>query len=438
MIALDKLLALLPPGLLERLALEHKVDAKNQVRLRGSTVFVCLLNGLLHHSDLTQRLLEEIYQQQYQPKTEGAKTEGAKTEGAKTTHTADHSSFGKRLATIKPTYFAAIYAHLHQQLAPQATLGETQSLRLRWADATSVTLSAKLLSFGLLSGTRRQKGQYRTVKSVLALHEDGLPHLLRVCRDKSETGDSVALGKTMCQHSQPGDLWIFDKGVHGRQRLLDLAEAGAFFLTPLGTQGVRVVKSLWHSETQHSETQHSETEQSLSSPSLAAPAEGQPAFVPLRAELAVFENSQTSEEQREKWAKMPLVLVHGLRFDVRAGLWKPLTLMTNMPPSADGFQAGPYTWEQLGELYRRRWDIETLFKFLKQHLGYNHLTSRSENGIQVMIYMSLIAALLLIWYKRQTGIDRGWRSVKFWFADDVRRWTEQALRQEFQEQRRQE
>ena len=266
MIALEKLLSLLPPCLLEQLALEHHVDARNQVRLRGSTVFICLLNGLLNHGDLTQRLLEEIYQQHYQPQT---------------AHRADHSSFGKRLASIKPAFFAAIYAHLHQRMAPQATAGETKALRLRWADATSVLLSAKLLSFGLLSGTRRQQGQYRAVKSVLALHEDGLPHLLHVCRDPSETGDSVALGRTMHQHSQPGDLWIFDKGVHGRQRLLDIAEAGAFFLTPHGCQGVRVGRVLWRSE---------EPEPS------ALPAEGQPAFVPLRAEQVVFETGRLREQ----------------------------------------------------------------------------------------------------------------------------------------------
>ena len=67
------------------------------------------------------------------------------------------------------------------------------------------------------------------------------------------------------------------------------------------------------------------------------------------------------------------------------------------------------------------------FKFVKQHLSYSHLTSRSENGIQVMLYMSLIAAVLLIWYKQQAGIDRGWRSVKFWLAEDVRRWTQELL-----------
>ncbi len=59
---------------------------------------------------------------------------------------------------------------------------------------------------------------------MLALHEDGLPHLLHVCREQSEASDSVALGQAMKTHSQPGDLWIFDQGVHGRQRLQDIAE----------------------------------------------------------------------------------------------------------------------------------------------------------------------------------------------------------------------
>ncbi len=407
MIALEKLLSLLPPALLQQLALEHNVDARNQVRLPGSTVFVCLLNGLVNHNDLTLRLLEDIYQQRFAPHTRNK---------------ADHSSFGQRLATIKPAYFEAIYAHLHQKLGPQATPGETQALRLRWTDATLVTLSAKLLSFGIQSGSGKHTGTTRSVKSVLSLHEDGLPHLLHVCREQKEAADSVALGQTMKTHSQPGDLWIFDKGVHGRQRLLEIAEAGAFFLTPQSSQSVRVSNVLWQSEAPQ--------------PSVA-PTAGAPAFVLVRAEQAVFENSKSAAKERLHWAKMPLVLVHGLRFDARRQQWQPLVLMTNLLASADGLQAGPYTFEQISELYRRRWDIETLFKFLKQHLSYRHLTSRSENGIRVMIFMSLIAALLLIWYKRETGIENGWRSVKFWFAVDVQKWTEQALQEALQQDLRQ-
>jgi hypothetical protein len=52
---------LLSPARLRQLAISYQGDALNQVRLPGTTVFACLLHGLLHHPDLTQRLLEETY-----------------------------------------------------------------------------------------------------------------------------------------------------------------------------------------------------------------------------------------------------------------------------------------------------------------------------------------------------------------------------------------
>ena len=107
--------------------------------------------------------------------------------------------------------------------------------------------------------------------------------------------------------------------------------------------------------------------------------------------------------------------------------WKPLILMTNLPLWEDEKQVGPYTFLELADVYRMRWDIEVLFKFLKQNLSYSHLLSRSENGIRVMIYRSLIAALLLIWYRDKTGINQGWRVVKFWLAETVRQWTERVV-----------
>ena len=79
------------------------------------------------------------------------------------------------------------------------------------------------------------------------------------------------------------------------------------------------------------------------------------------------------------------------------------------------------------ELYRSRWDLEVFFKFLKQHLSYAHLTSFHENGLRLMLWMSLIAALLLHWYRQETGIDRGWRSVKFWLAQDTQAWVAAVL-----------
>jgi len=56
-------------------------------------------------------------------------------------------------------------------------------------------------------------------------------------------------------------------------------------------------------------------------------------------------------------------------------------------------------------IYKRRWDIEVLFKFLKQELNLSHLVSRTENGIRVMIYMTLIVAILLIAYKKLNKLE---------------------------------
>lgn len=195
MIPLAKLQALLPPRLLTGLAVALEVNAPNQVRLPGEAVFLCLLNTLLNGSVVTQRLLEETYTRLYGRK-------------------ADHSSFGKRLATLKPTYLEALFRPLYRQLQP-ADAPHSRGLHVRRIDATTVTASAKLLHFGLQQRAhRRAKNQTpkRHVKAVLELSEDGLPSLLRLCRDRSETNDNQALGRSMQAATQPNDLWVFDRG----------------------------------------------------------------------------------------------------------------------------------------------------------------------------------------------------------------------------------
>jgi hypothetical protein len=57
-IPLEKLLDLLPPELLDRFAVQYGVNAVNQVRLTGQTVFLCLLNVLVTHPKLTRRMVE--------------------------------------------------------------------------------------------------------------------------------------------------------------------------------------------------------------------------------------------------------------------------------------------------------------------------------------------------------------------------------------------
>ena len=45
-----------------------------------------------------------------------------------------------------------------------------------------------------------------------------------------------------------------------------------------------------------------------------------------------------------------------------------------------------------------------IFKFIKQHLNFSHLLNRTENGIKVVMYVTMTAAILLAHYKKQKRI----------------------------------
>jgi putative transposase len=65
---------------------------------------------------------------------------------------------------------------------------------------------------------------------------------------------------------------------------------------------------------------------------------------------------------------------------------EPLYLLTNdlQRPAVD-----------IAQLYKQRWDIELLFKWLKQNLKIRRFLGRSENAVRTQIYVALIAFMLL-------------------------------------------
>lgn len=73
---------------------------------------------------------------------------------------------------------------------------------------------------------------------------------------------------------------------------------------------------------------------------------------------------------------------------------------------------------EIAELYKSRWEIETFFKFIKQELNFKHLLSRTENGIKVVMYLTMIAAILLTVYKKVNNII-GWAAAKIYFMDEL-------------------
>lgn len=65
-----------------------------------------------------------------------------------------------------------------------------------------------------------------------------------------------------------------------------------------------------------------------------------------------------------------------------------------------------------------RWDIEVFFRFIKQQLNVRHLFSVNKNGIKVMLYMTLIVAMLILIYEYANNI--GYKTAKRRFTFEIR------------------
>ena len=66
-------------------------------------------------------------------------------------------------------------------------------------------------------------------------------------------------------------------------------------------------------------------------------------------------------------------------------------LVTNLPSRGENSVSN----EEVSQIYRQRWSIECLWKFLKMHLKLDKLITKNINGITIQIYSTLIAYLIL-------------------------------------------
>ncbi|MBE9194486.1 IS4 family transposase [Synechocystis sp. LEGE 06083] len=68
-------------------------------------------------------------------------------------------------------------------------------------------------------------------------------------------------------------------------------------------------------------------------------------------------------------------------------------LVTNLPIKSTEIEG--VNDEEIAEIYKKRWQIELLWKFLKMHLKLNRLIAKNENAIAIQIYTCIIAYLIL-------------------------------------------
>lgn len=111
--------------------------------------------------------------------------------------------------------------------------------------------------------------------------------------------------------------------------------------------------------------------------------------IEVQEELPVRTEEAAAGVIRQAWAHLGARHTRSVRLRV---IWLrtpegELRLATNLPPQKAGADV-------LAQLYRRRWQIECFFRWLKCLLGCRHWLAESQRGVTVQLYLALIAALL--------------------------------------------
>lgn len=374
----EQLLGLIPDQYLEQFSQQSGVDRYAKV-LHGRKMFYLLLYGMLENERLSQRSLEDtfndpLFKQLFQ---------------LDASQSVRRSSISERLSRIDADYFRQIYECIYEQYAGLYSDRDKEKHKLIRVDSSMVSDTA-----GKLQTSIGPSGGKKAVKYTMAF--DGLlPCSVQAFSESSYNSEDVALPQIIWQHvkQQAGheNLYLLDRGVQSARSLQGFDQQKVSFVCRAKEN--RKYEPLANLLKEGQQTDLGET--TLISDQLVRLYYSQP-----------IKNKKGNIHHRET------LLEHDFRLIIVQSKQQPeqhYWLLTNeleMPAA------------QIAQAYRRRWDIEIFFRFLKQELNLSHLVSLNQNGIQVVLYMTLIVAMLLLIYKYANAI--GYKTAKRRFAMEVR------------------
>jgi len=243
--------------------------------------------------------------------------------------------------------FEKTYYKLYERLSAELTTQPQEAPNIKIIDSTTIDLCASVFPWA----------KFRTRKGAIKLHTvltGMLPQCVLVTDGKTHDRRAV-----QDLHFKPDDLLIFDRAYLDYAWLYRLHQAGVWFVTRLKTNSCyEVIQS-----------------RAASGPvlvdqiiGLSSP-QGQACYPELLRRVH-YRDPETSKE------------------------YVFLTNRLNLPAL------------EVAELYRRRWQIELFFKWIKQNLKIKTFYGTSKNAVLIQIWTALIAYLLLVWLKFRSKV--GW------------------------------
>ena len=260
-------------------------------------------------------------------------------------------------------FFEEVYRDLYEAnkaiLSSDSRRGGTEEWikRLRIIDSTTVSLFSNTIfkGVGRHPKTGRKKGGIK-VHAVIHANE-GVP--CDVQFTSAATNDSFMLAPNHYKHNE---ITAMDRAYINYAKFEELTDRGVVYVTKMKKRlSYEILVDFIHQKSQ--------------------------GVMEYREQIVVFRKGNINHIAR-------IITYVDIKKDIQP---KPISLLTNdfdMP------------LETIISIYRRRWQIESLFKQIKQNFPLRYFYGESANAIKIQIWVTLIANLLLSLL--QSTLKRRW------------------------------
>lgn len=368
-ISLNQVLSFIPEALLNHLSTTTKVDHYSKV-LHGKKMFYLLLFCIFDNEKLSQRTLEDTFN------SSGFKALFGLGEDEKVRR----SSISERLSKIDSSYFKEIYEQMYGRFSGLYNTAEIEKYNLIRVDSTIVADACSKLKEGI-----DQKSGKKLVKFSFSF--DGiLPCAVEVFTGQKYSSEESALPEAILRHVKKedhhGNIYVIDRGLQSTRTMVEFEGKSIKF----------IIRSKENRKFEEIES-FLQTEKPLKWGGWKVLKDSRVKLYTGKPILNKRGNIHHRQEKVE--AEFRLLVIKNETTQ------KEFWFLTN---------EFDLSAKEIADYYRKRWDIEVFFRFLKQELNLSHLVSMNKNGIEVMIYMTMIASMLLLIYKKANNL--GYKTAK--------------------------
>jgi len=362
-ISIVQLLSLIPDEDIIKIAKRTKVDYYTKV-LDGKSLLCLILYSLIESQRNSLRTMEDIF-------NSSAFKFLFNLDPAKKVR---YNSISERLSIVNIDFFRKSYEVIHNQFSKYYTEEEIQNLHLIRVDSTMVSEAANKIKRGMNIGGK--KDGKKQIKYTIA-YDGKYPCMSELFTERNYLSEDLTIPKVVYKYAEKNtnSIFLFDRGVSKRQVYCNLNQQSRFFVTRLKDKfRYRVIKQIEDGHNRPVGTLELISDQVIQ---LGIPNSNK--FLEDQFRLIISINPKT---------QITYYCLTNL-FDLKV--------------------------EEILAYYKKRWDIEVFFRFLKQELNFSHITSTSENGMMVIMYMTMIASMLVLTYKRinKVGYKTAVRRISF-------------------------